>query len=121
MAPTPQTALKAAKVENSAHLEVLGSPPPSPSAVLARPLPWALGGSLAPISIPVPFSFAVGLDAAGKTTILYKLKLGEIVTTIPTIGESGGAVGRSGSAAGGPPQDLLRILPREALISAPES
>lgn len=30
----------------------------------------------------------VGLDAAGKTTILYKLKLGEIVTTIPTIGET---------------------------------
>lgn len=30
----------------------------------------------------------VGLDAAGKTTILYKLKLGEIVTTIPTIGQS---------------------------------
>lgn len=29
----------------------------------------------------------VGLDAAGKTTILYKLKLGEIVTTIPTIGK----------------------------------
>ncbi|XP_024941310.1 ADP-ribosylation factor 2 [Cephus cinctus] len=28
----------------------------------------------------------LGLDAAGKTTILYKLKLGEIVTTIPTIG-----------------------------------
>jgi len=33
--------------------------------------------------------FSVGLDAAGKTTILYKLKLGEIVTTIPTIGEFG--------------------------------
>ena len=30
---------------------------------------------------------AVGLDAAGKTTMLYKMKLGEIVTTIPTIGE----------------------------------
>ena len=30
----------------------------------------------------------VGLDAAGKTTILYKLKLGEIVTTIPTIGKN---------------------------------
>ena len=30
---------------------------------------------------------AVGLDAAGKTTILYKLKLGEVITTIPTIGE----------------------------------
>merc|ERR1712112_501774 len=28
----------------------------------------------------------VGLDAAGKTTILYKLKLGEMGTTIPTIG-----------------------------------
>ena len=28
----------------------------------------------------------VGLDAAGKTTILYKLKLNENVTTIPTIG-----------------------------------
>ena len=28
----------------------------------------------------------LGLDAAGKTTILYKLKLGDIVTTIPTIG-----------------------------------
>ncbi|KAL5476255.1 hypothetical protein EMCRGX_G026177 [Ephydatia muelleri] len=28
----------------------------------------------------------IGLDAGGKTTVLYKLKLGEIVTTIPTIG-----------------------------------
>lgn len=28
----------------------------------------------------------LGLDAAGKTTTLYKLKLGETVTTIPTIG-----------------------------------
>jgi len=28
----------------------------------------------------------VGLDAAGKTTILYQIKLGEVVTTIPTIG-----------------------------------
>ena len=34
----------------------------------------------------------VGLDAAGKTTILYKLKLGEIVTTIPTIGQSAPAI-----------------------------
>ncbi|EGW01661.1 ADP-ribosylation factor 1 [Cricetulus griseus] len=30
-------------------------------------------------------SLMVGLDAAGKTTLLYKQKLGEIVTTIPTI------------------------------------
>ncbi|KAJ0614852.1 ADP-ribosylation factor 1 [Helianthus annuus] len=29
----------------------------------------------------------LGLDVAGKTTILYKLILGEIVTTIPTIGD----------------------------------
>ncbi|KRY65310.1 DNA repair and recombination protein RAD54B [Trichinella pseudospiralis] len=28
----------------------------------------------------------LGLDAAGKTTILYKLKLGQSVTTIPTVG-----------------------------------
>jgi ADP-ribosylation factor protein 1 len=28
----------------------------------------------------------LGLDAAGKTTILYKMKLGDVVTTIPTIG-----------------------------------
>ena len=28
----------------------------------------------------------VGLDNAGKTTILYKLKLGEVLTTLPTIG-----------------------------------
>ena len=28
----------------------------------------------------------IGLDAAGKTTILYQLKLGELVTTFPTVG-----------------------------------
>ena len=28
----------------------------------------------------------LGLDAAGKTTILYRLKLNELLTTIPTIG-----------------------------------
>ncbi|PVU90739.1 hypothetical protein BB561_004741 [Smittium simulii] len=28
----------------------------------------------------------LGLDAAGKTTILYKLKLNQTVTTIPTVG-----------------------------------
>mmetsp|Transcript_91774 Transcript_91774/g.112398 ORF Transcript_91774/g.112398 Transcript_91774/m.112398 type:complete len:196 (-) Transcript_91774:38-625(-) len=28
----------------------------------------------------------IGLDNAGKTTILYKLKLGEVITSIPTIG-----------------------------------
>ncbi|KAK9709747.1 ADP-ribosylation factor family [Popillia japonica] len=28
----------------------------------------------------------VGLDSAGKTTILYRLKIGRVATTIPTIG-----------------------------------
>lgn len=42
----------------------------------------------------------VGLDAAGKTTVLYKLKLGEIVTTIPTIGFNVGTLPR-------PPQRLF--------------
>jgi len=28
----------------------------------------------------------IGLDAAGKTTLLYKLKLGVVETTIPTVG-----------------------------------
>lgn len=28
----------------------------------------------------------LGLDGAGKTTILFKLKLGEVVSSIPTIG-----------------------------------
>ncbi|KAG8790166.1 hypothetical protein FRC17_009001 [Serendipita sp. 399] len=28
----------------------------------------------------------VGLDAAGKTTILYQLHLGEVVSTVPTVG-----------------------------------
>ena len=41
----------------------------------------------------------VGLDAAGKTTILYKLKLGEIVTTIPTIGASRSEIAQSRRSA----------------------
>lgn len=28
----------------------------------------------------------LGLDGAGKTTILYRLQMGEVVSTIPTIG-----------------------------------
>ena len=30
----------------------------------------------------------LGLDAAGKTTILYKLHIGEILSTVPTIGDA---------------------------------
>ena len=28
----------------------------------------------------------LGLDCSGKTTIIYKMKLGEVVKTLPTIG-----------------------------------
>ena len=30
----------------------------------------------------------LGLDAAGKTKILYKLHIGEVLSTVPTIGMS---------------------------------
>ena len=30
----------------------------------------------------------IGLDCAGKTTILYNLKMGKVMRTIPTIGEN---------------------------------
>ena len=45
----------------------------------------ALGGMLAQSGKEMRI-LMLGLDAAGKTTVLYKMKLGEIVTTIPTIG-----------------------------------
>ncbi len=38
------------------------------------------------LTLQICAPISTGLDAAGKTTALYKLKLGEIVTTIPTIG-----------------------------------
>ena len=42
--------------------------------------------SLFPLKKTEMRGLIIGNDASGKTTILYKLKLGEIVTTIPTIG-----------------------------------
>lgn len=55
----------------------------------------------------------VGLDAAGKTTILYKMKLGEAVHTIPTVGFNVETVTHLGNTVtvwdiGG--QDKLRAL-----------
>ncbi|GJN22610.1 hypothetical protein PR202_gb10193 [Eleusine coracana subsp. coracana] len=38
------------------------------------------------MSMPEARIMMLGLDAAGKTTILYKLKIGEVVFTIPTVG-----------------------------------
>ncbi|KAK2727385.1 hypothetical protein QYM36_008020 [Artemia franciscana] len=52
-----------------------------PSRNASEPVNVTFGLSLTQI-----IDVVIGLDAAGKTTILYKLKLGEIVTTIPTIG-----------------------------------
>mmetsp|Transcript_34675 Transcript_34675/g.95870 ORF Transcript_34675/g.95870 Transcript_34675/m.95870 type:complete len:305 (-) Transcript_34675:46-960(-) len=47
----------------------------------------ALGGGWQRIVGQPEFRILItGLDAAGKTSILYMLKLGEVVTTIPTIG-----------------------------------
>jgi ADP-ribosylation factor 1/2 len=40
----------------------------------------------------------ISLDTAGKTTILYQLKLGEVVTTIPTIGFNVETVEYNGSS-----------------------
>lgn len=47
--------------------------------LIASLLDSAFGNSKARILL-------LGLDAAGKTTLLYKLKLGEVVNTVPTIG-----------------------------------
>lgn len=58
--------------------------------VPARPLPVEMGLALSALrqlfrkkEVRILFH---GLDAAGKTTALYRMKLGEVVTTIPTIG-----------------------------------
>ena len=60
---------------------------------------YVLSPSRAPT--PSPFPPQVGLDAAGKTTILNKLNLGEIVTTIPTIGEEKEGSGVAGGGQAG--------------------
>lgn len=52
----------------------------------------ALGRLLTSLFAKRPVSLLmVGLDGAGKTTILYKLKLGETLCTMPTIGFNGKA------------------------------
>ena len=48
-------------------------------ATLSRLLPILLGKKQCRILM-------LGLDAAGKTTILYQLKLGEMTNTAPTLG-----------------------------------
>lgn len=53
--------------------------PPSMGQFISMLLDRTFGNTKARILL-------LGLDAAGKTTILYKLKLGEMIHTIPTIG-----------------------------------
>lgn len=62
------------------------------NSTTCKPLSVAtMGGSLSKVMGKIFGSkemrlLMLGLDAAGKTTILYKLKLGQDVTTIPTVG-----------------------------------
>uniref|UniRef100_A0A8C4N2R5 ADP-ribosylation factor 1 n=1 Tax=Eptatretus burgeri TaxID=7764 RepID=A0A8C4N2R5_EPTBU len=60
----------------------------------------------------------VGLDAAGKTTILYKLKLGEIVTTIPTIGLIFVVDSNDRERIGEAREELMRMLAEDELRDA---
>ncbi|KAK2163289.1 hypothetical protein LSH36_82g03000 [Paralvinella palmiformis] len=60
----------------------------------------------------------VGLDAAGKTTILYKLKLGEIVTTIPTIGLIFVVDSNDRERIGEAREELMRMLSEDELRDA---
>uniref|UniRef100_A0A1I7XQQ3 ADP-ribosylation factor 1-like 2 n=1 Tax=Heterorhabditis bacteriophora TaxID=37862 RepID=A0A1I7XQQ3_HETBA len=60
----------------------------------------------------------VGLDAAGKTTILYKLKLGEIVTTIPTIGLIFVVDSNDRERVGEAREELMRMLAEDELRDA---
>ena len=61
----------------------------------------------------MPRILMTGLDGAGKTTILYQLKMGEAVKTIPTIGFNVETLDYKGMAitvwdVGG--QDKIRVL-----------
>jgi hypothetical protein len=55
----------------------------------------------------------LGLDAAGKTTILYKLHIGEVLSTVPTIGARAGSARPAGRRSGlGGTGTLLACLRR---------
>uniref|UniRef100_A0A8B9H4Z1 Uncharacterized protein n=1 Tax=Astyanax mexicanus TaxID=7994 RepID=A0A8B9H4Z1_ASTMX len=46
-----------------------------------------MGNSLSAITAFQPLHVVIlGLDSAGKTTVLYRLKFNEFVNTVPTIG-----------------------------------
>ncbi|XP_057595456.1 ADP-ribosylation factor 1-like isoform X3 [Hippopotamus amphibius kiboko] len=60
----------------------------------------------------------VGLDAPGKTTILYKLKLGEIVTTIPTLGLISVVDSNDRGRVNEARKELMRMLAEDELRDA---
>ncbi|KAJ1734856.1 Arf GTPase arl1 [Coemansia sp. RSA 1200] len=53
---------------------------------------WTVGGYISTLFNRLVFGdkevriLVLGLDGAGKTTILYRMQIGEVVSTIPTIG-----------------------------------
>ncbi|XP_059973247.1 ADP-ribosylation factor 3-like [Mesoplodon densirostris] len=60
----------------------------------------------------------VGLDAAGKTTVLYRLKLGEIVTTVPTTGLTFVVDGNDREHVNEARTELTRMLAEDKLWDA---
>ena len=64
-------------------------PPPRPRQVFTRLFDSLWGNREMRVVM-------LGLDAAGKTTILYKLQIGEVLQTLPTIGFNVRARGRGG-------------------------
>jgi hypothetical protein len=53
----------------------------------------------------------LGLDAAGKTTILYKLHIGEVLSTVPTIGFNVGSLSDEGGTPPPPWEMRCKRLP----------
>ena len=78
-----------------------------------------LGYTCGGIAKTVAWILMVGLEGAGKITILYKLKLGEMVTTIATIGSNVETVGHKESSftlwavwgSGQVPPSVASLLP----------
>ena len=76
-----------------------------------------------------PPPLRAGLDAAGKTTILYKLHIGEVLSTVPTIGfnvekvgvgwGAGGVVAGGCGAACGHAPCHASLLPAPAVTPSP--
>ena len=58
----------------------------------------------------------LGLDGAGKTTLLYRLQVGEVVTTIPTIGFNVEQVSVSQECISQPKEFVPKILQLDGTV-----